>query len=344
MALEGKQSLKMWLDPEGQLYQSLVRFKCGPQPKQVAFTPDGKEMWVLLGGGVSGLEVFDPLTGKKMAAVKLGGRGATEVIFTNDGKTIYASQMDTATICEIDRATRKVMRPFKSGGNLTKILLLSPDEKTLYASNWVSNDVSEIDVATRQARAADQDGHDPARPVHRSRRQAPVRGRLRSGDIQRIDLATGKGTVLIKTGGSMRHMVADEKSGLLYVDDFDKDAVYVVDLATEEVTKLADTDQRPNTIDLSPDGRCSTSPTGARTIPRPTHPRPRMGLGARHRHRHRQDPRCHRRRQPVHRSGRLSRRHAPGLLRLPRLRHPRLPDPGLLHPAGRERRAGAPLI
>ena len=31
--------------------------------------------------------------------------------------------------------------------------------------------------------------------------------------------------------------------------------VFVVDLATEKVTKLADTDQRPNTMDLSPDGK-----------------------------------------------------------------------------------------
>ena len=53
----------------------------------------------------------------------------------------------------------------------------------------------------------------------------------------------------------MRHMAADETKGLLYVGEFDKGALYVVDLATDEVTKLADTDQRPNTIDLSPDGK-----------------------------------------------------------------------------------------
>jgi DNA-binding beta-propeller fold protein YncE len=53
----------------------------------------------------------------------------------------------------------------------------------------------------------------------------------------------------------MRHMVADENLGLLYVDDMSTNEVYVVDLLTDQVSKLADTDQRPNSMDLSPDGK-----------------------------------------------------------------------------------------
>jgi DNA-binding beta-propeller fold protein YncE len=76
-----------------------------------------------------------------------------------------------------------------------------------------------------------------------------------SGEIQKIDLATGEGNVLFKTGGSMRHMAADNTKGLLYVGEFEKNEIYVVDLATTNVRKLADTDRRPNTIELSPDGK-----------------------------------------------------------------------------------------
>ena len=256
VALEGGQSLKMWLDPQAQIYQSLVRFKCGMQPKQVLFTPDGKELWVsILGGGVSGLEAYDPLTGKKLASVNLGGREATELIMTKDGKTVFASQMSTSTIWEVDRVTRKVIRHFPSGGDFTKILLLSRDEKTLYAANWLSNNVSEIDVASAKVKRLIKTVATPrGLYVAPGDKYLYVAG-FGVGEIQKIDLATGKGTVLIKTGGSMRHMAADERKGLLYVGEFDKGAVYVVDLATDEITKLADTDQRPNTIDLSPDGK-----------------------------------------------------------------------------------------
>lgn len=254
MHLDKESTVKFWLDPQGLLHESLVRFKCGPNPKQVAFTPDGTELWVSLLGGY-GLEIFEPTTGKKIDGVKLGEHGAVEVIFTRDGTKVYASQMETASVFEIDRASRKVLRTFNTGGSWTKVLLLSPDEKTLWASNWVSNDVSEIDLTTGKL-------------VRRMKTVVTPRGlyvtpdgtRLfvagfENGDIQRIDLATGKGEVLFKTGGAMRHMVGDDARGLLYVDDMSTKEVFVVDLATEKVTKLADTDERPNTMDLSPDGK-----------------------------------------------------------------------------------------
>lgn len=252
--LDEPQTVSVWLDPKGLLYDSLVRFKCGPSPKQVAFTPDGKEMWVSLLGGY-GLEVFEPTTGKKIDQVKLGKHGAVEVIFTRDGKTVYASQMETASVYEIDRVTRTVKRHFNTGGTWTKVLLLSPDEKTLWASNWVSNDVSEIDLsAGKLVRRIKTVVTPRGLYVTPDGKRLFVAG-FENGDIQRIDLATGKGTVLFKTGGAMRHMVADDERGLLYVDDMSTKEVFVVDLATEKVAKLADTDERPNTMDLSPDGR-----------------------------------------------------------------------------------------
>jgi DNA-binding beta-propeller fold protein YncE len=254
LTLDKATSLSVWLDPVGQLFESLIRFKCGPNPKQVAFSPDGKEMWVSLLGGY-GLEIFEPTTGKKLGGVKLGQYGAVEMIFTRDGSTVYASQMETASVYEIDRATRTVKRHFETGGTWTKVLLLSPDEKTLWASNWESNNVSEIDLASGKLRRLIKTVVTP-----RGLYATPDGKRLfvagyENGDIQRIDLATGEGKVLFKTGGAMRHMVADDTRGLLYVDDMSTKEVFVVDLATEKVTKLADTDQRPNTMDLSPDGK-----------------------------------------------------------------------------------------
>ena len=77
---------------------------------------------------------------------------------------------------------------------------------------------------------------------------------FKNGELQRIDLATGESTI-VYDADTLRHFVADETRGLLYVDDLILNQVFVVDLATEKTTKLVDTDQHPNTIDLSPDGR-----------------------------------------------------------------------------------------
>lgn len=245
---------KVWLDPEGQLYETVVRFKCGLNPKQVAFSPDGKELWVSFLGG-NGLGVYAPTTGEKLGAVQMGQNGAVELIFTKDGSTVYASQMETASVWEIDRVTHAVKRTFDTGGSWTKVMVLSPDEKTMWASNWVSNDVSEIDLVTGEVVRRIPTVTTPRGLYVTSDSRVLYVAGYEHGDIQRIDLATGRGTVIFQTGGAMRHMVADESLGLLYVDDMSTNEVYVVDLLTDQVSKLANTDQRPNSMDLSPDGR-----------------------------------------------------------------------------------------
>ncbi len=257
VALTGPDAIKIWLDPEGQIYESLVRFSCGKQPKQVLFTPDGTGA---LGGHPrgrqdrpGGLRPASPA--KQLAAIKLGGHEGTELTMTADGKTIFVSQMATSTIWEVDRATRTVVRHFKSGGTYTKILLLSRDEKLLYASNWKSNDVSEIDVATGKVLRVIKVVTTPrGLYITPDSKYLYVSGFGR-GELQKIDLATGKGKVIYKTGGSFRHMAADEQKNLLYVGEFEENKIYVVDMATDEVRELADTDERPNTIELSPDGK-----------------------------------------------------------------------------------------
>lgn len=242
------------LDPKGLLHRSIGRFTTGSNPKQVAFTPDGKEIWASLLGG-RGLQVFDS-AGNELGDIILGTKGgAVEVIFTRDGTTAYASQMETASVFEIDRVTRKVLRQLPTKGVWTKVLTLSPDEKTLYAANWSSNDVSEIDLATGAVRR-----RIPTVVTPRGLYITPDGARMYvagydNGEIQRIDLGTGKGKVLLKTGGAMRHMVGNPAGTRLYADDMAKDVVFVVDLTTDTVTQLAKTDEKPNTIDLTPDGR-----------------------------------------------------------------------------------------
>src|SRR4029453_7173125 len=73
------------------------------------------------------------------------------------------------------------------------------------------------------------------------------------GELALIDLATGKGTVVLKTGGALRHLAGDGKH--LYVDDMARHQAWVVDLPAGTPRKLARTDNVPNTIDLTPDGK-----------------------------------------------------------------------------------------
>jgi YVTN family beta-propeller protein len=254
LLLDRGRSLEFWLDPAGLLHHSLGSFSTGSNPKQVAFSPDSKQLWVTLLGG-RGVEVFSAGSHRRLHQITLGRHGAVEVIFTKDGRTAYASQMETASVFEIDRVSFRVRRQLRTGGAWSKVMALSPDERTLYVANWSSNDVSEIDLASGRVRR-----RLPTVATPRGLYPTPDGKRLYvagfdGGDLARIDLASGRSKVLLHTGGAMRHLVGDPVRGLLYADDMAAGQTWVVDLASERVRKLAATDHTPNTMDLSRDGR-----------------------------------------------------------------------------------------
>ncbi len=243
------------LDPIGQMHRHRFDIKTGSNPKQVAFTPDGAELWVPLLGS-RGVDVFRTADGSKVTTIRIGNdHGAVEVIFNRAGTRAYVSQMETASVFEVDTASYRVLRRMATGGNWTKVLALSPEETTLYAANWVSNDVSVLSLATGTLLK-----RIPTVKTPRGLSFDPTGTRMfvagfEGGEIQRINLVTGEKAILLHTGGAMRHMAVDEQLGVLYADDMGTNGVYVVDLSTEKVRQIATVDSHPNTIDLSPDRR-----------------------------------------------------------------------------------------
>src|SRR4029450_12386490 len=166
------------------------------------------------------------------------------VLFTRDGRTVYASQMETASVWEIDRHSFRVRRQLPTKGNWTKGMALSPDERTLYVANWVSSDVSEIDLRKGRVRRLLKTVRTPRGlgPTGDGRRLAAAGGRVRGlrrpprtprglwppadgrrlyaagfqdGELQRIDLASGKARTLLRTGGGMGHPVGDPHGAAL---------------------------------------------------------------------------------------------------------------------------------
>ncbi len=247
-------SVDVWLDPPDQVVDRRMVFSTGSAPKQVAFTPDASELWVTLLGG-SGLEAYDPLTGELIAAIDLPEAGSVEVIFDARGEKAYVSQMETASVYEIDVATHSVDRQLLTEGSWTKVMVLSADGSRLWASNWVSNDVSEFDLET-----GEMVRRLPTVTTPRGLAVDPESTRLYvagydAGDIEVIDLASGEASTIHHSGGALRHLAARPAAGLIYASDMALDTIFVIDTATDTVSTMGTTDRLPNTIDLSPDGR-----------------------------------------------------------------------------------------
>lgn len=248
------------LDPSGQLVRKIAVFKCVPAPKGVAITPDGKQVWVTALVTQPSIASYDPYTGKQLGSADLGKDGAVEVVFNKDGSRAYASQMQSASVYEIDTKTMKVLRRFSTGSSWTKIVELSPDQTKVYAANWSGDDVSIIDLRTGKLRKRIPTVDTPRGlyPTSDGKRLFVAGFGENSfvGNLAVIDLATGKSkTFFSKRGSAMRHMVADEKRGIIFTSDMGKGVIWTTDMTTLKTTKFVDTDSHPNTIALTPDGK-----------------------------------------------------------------------------------------
>lgn len=253
--LEGPVALRVHLDPAGQLVSCLGIVDSEGAPKAVAVTPDGSEMWATILNGPPAIEIYDVATVQRVSTIELGTDGAVEIVFTADGSRAYASQMETALVYEIDTATRTVLRALDTQSAWTKVVALSPDERTLYAANWSGDDVSVIDLTTgtclKRIRTADTPRGLWPTADGKSLYVAGFGG----GELQRIDLASGSVTTLFDSNGALRHIVGDDQRGVLLISDMARDCIWRHDIATGQTTRFIETDAKPNTIDLSPDGR-----------------------------------------------------------------------------------------
>jgi len=248
-------ALDFYLDPEGQVVHGLGTITTKGAPKGVSVTPDGSEAWTSILNGPPSIEIFEPRTGKKIGEVDIGKYGAVEVIFNKAGTLAYTSQMETAKCFEIDVKTRKVLREFPSGSAWTKWVQLSPDEKTLYASNWSGDDVSIIDLATGELKKRIGVSNTPRGMYATADGKSLYVAGFDSGFLEKIDLASSTVTTVYKSGGALRHIVADEKTGRLFISDMSKDKIYVHDMKAGTTKTFTDVDEKPNTIDLSHDGK-----------------------------------------------------------------------------------------
>jgi DNA-binding beta-propeller fold protein YncE len=232
----------------GQVVEPLALFRCGPQPKGIAISPDGREMWVTFLGGPPSVGVYsleDGRVGAELATIWLGDHGAVEPLFREDGRTVWVSQMETHRVHEIDVATRLRRRT---------LIEASPDGRRLYVSNWNFDDVSEIDLVEGKTVRRLPTVKTP-RGLYATRDGTTlyVAG-FGDGALERIDLATGARTTCFR-GTALRHLCASAHERFLFATDMGAKCIWRWDLEDEVVVRLATTDSHPNTCALADGGR-----------------------------------------------------------------------------------------
>ncbi len=257
VSIDGDTLHRVCMSDEGQLLECVWRLRCGLRPKAVLFSPDGSELWLAALYDKPALEIYDTTTWEEIGSVELGDYGAVELHFSEDGSKLYASQLETNLVYEVDVATRTVLRQFPTLGTFPKIIEISPDGHTLWSSNWKTRNLVRVDLDS---------GESTAVPSVRTPRgmYATADGRYLfvagygGGELQRIDRQTGESEILFTNGGALRHIVADESSNTLFISDMRGSVLWTWPIdgqPGDEPTLLARLDPNTNTIDISPDGQ-----------------------------------------------------------------------------------------
>jgi YVTN family beta-propeller protein len=114
-------------------------------PVNLAFGPDGREVWVACEASGT-VVVVDAATRQRVAEIEVGGQ-ANDVAFRPDGTRAYVSSRLDDSVSVIDVAARKVVQVIKTGDE-PHGLLTDASGKTLYVLNTASGDLSVVDLGS----------------------------------------------------------------------------------------------------------------------------------------------------------------------------------------------------
>lgn len=100
-------------------FERLAEVKTGGVPIRVAASPDGK--WIVTSNlEAGGLSIIDAASRKHVRDIAISGArdaGQVTILFSADGKRIYAAETGRGTIAEVDLATGEVLRRLPAGKN-----------------------------------------------------------------------------------------------------------------------------------------------------------------------------------------------------------------------------------
>ena len=100
-------------------FEKLTEVKTGGVPIRVAASPDGK--WIVTSNlGAGGLSIIDAATRQHVRDVAFSGQqeaGQVTILFSADGKRLYAAETGRDAIAEVDLATGEVLRRLPAGKN-----------------------------------------------------------------------------------------------------------------------------------------------------------------------------------------------------------------------------------
>ncbi len=137
---EAWEMIKHPTNPPARLQTSAPVYKT---PLNLAFTPDGKEVWVACEASDSVI-IVDTLKKKKILEIPVKGQ-PHDLTFSPDGNLAYVTNRLDDSVSIIDRSTRKLLKTVPVGDE-PHALMTDPSGKNLFVLNTSDDSISVLDT------------------------------------------------------------------------------------------------------------------------------------------------------------------------------------------------------
>ncbi|NIW35229.1 MAG: beta-propeller fold lactonase family protein [Gemmatimonadetes bacterium] len=124
----------------------LARIETGPNPHEVAVTPDGRLAFVANYGSNS-LTVVDVAKRESLGGIDLGEHSRPHgIVVSSDGGSVWVTTEGSQHLVEVDVESRAVKRAVRTGQQVTHMVALAEGAGKAYTANIGSGTVTAIDM------------------------------------------------------------------------------------------------------------------------------------------------------------------------------------------------------
>lgn len=237
--------------------RELARRETGPNPHEIAASPDGRKIAVVAYGGGS-IDIFDVLSRERIRSVELApNSGPHGIVWLPDGRIVATTEKaKTLSIVSPDLARVTTIPTTQDGSHMVAI---SPDNRRAFVANIGSGTVSVIDLkAARKLRDVQIGERPEGIAVTPDGRQLWV-SEVGGDAVHVFDADTLRRLAKLRTGKQPIRVAISPDGRLAVTSNYGDGALSVFDTATlrplRTISVSGEADFGQVTILFSPDGK-----------------------------------------------------------------------------------------
>lgn len=247
----------------------------GKRPRGIKIGPDGNTLYVALSGSpmappgtdesklpppdrsADGIAVVD-MPARRLVRTLSTGEDPESFDFTADGKTLYVSNEDAATVTVLSLPSGRIISTVAVGGEPEGVRL-RPDGKVVYVTSEEDNEVAVIDTTSNRLIAKIPTGARPRGIVFTRDGTRAYISAEQGGSVTLVDAAQHVALMDIRIeakGAKPMGMAISPSGETVYVSCGRGGVVALIDVASNRVTKIIEgVGTRPWGIGLTLDGK-----------------------------------------------------------------------------------------